>query len=295
MDLPLVCLPNEGKGYKISVRGLKGGHSGADIHLQRANANCLMGRILDVLQHELEYDLVSVDGGNMDNAICREADAVIVLRNNCALHMREILGEIQINLDVEFGNTEPNIMLYVEAVEEDIPMVLSEDTKEKIIQVLLQLPYGVQTMSADMEGLVESSNNIGIVKTLENTIYFDCAMRSSVEHKKIRIYDKVCSVAKQVGGIVEIVNDYPGWEYNPNSEMLAFFGKVYEDMYGKAPRIEAIHAGLECGLFAQKMPGLDMVSIGPEMYDVHTPDERLSIASTLRVWDYLKTVLANIK
>ena len=169
--------------------------------------------------------------------------------------------------------------------------VFTEDIQNKVIQTLLLLPYGVQTMSMEMDGLVESSSNIGIVKTTSDHIYFDNAVRSSVESRKELISQKIHAVASLCGARVEEVNDYPGWRFNPDSEMLKIFAKTYQEMYGKEAEISAIHAGLECGLFSEKIPGLDMVSIGPEMHDVHTPDERLSISSTIRVWEFLKEVL----
>lgn len=295
LHLPLERVSCNEQGYALTIRGLKGGHSGADIHLGRANADCLMGRILDLLDKEVEYDLVSVNGGTMDNAICREAEAVLVLHSDCPQRVREILVDMEEMLLAEYGDVDAGISLGFAQLQEDVFAVLTEEIKRKIICTLTLLPYGVMTMSADMEGLVESSNNIGIVKTLEDSIFFDCAMRSSVASRKDALYQKVCAVSELVGGELEIINEYPGWRYNPNSKLTAFFGEIYEKMYDKKPRIEAIHAGLECGLFAEKINGLDMISIGPEMYDVHTPDERLSISSTMRVWDFVKEVLANLK
>ncbi len=279
------------KAYQISIRGLKGGHSGADIHLQRANANRLMGRMLYMLKEAVDFSVASVDGGNMDNAICREAGATVLLAEKNEGTVRELLEKWEKMIQEEYNSCETSITITMESLQEEVFKVLTEETKNKLIHILLLLPYGVQTMSMEMEGLVESSSNIGIVKTTSEHIYFDNAVRSSVESRKELICEKIYSLASLCGARVDDVNDYPGWKFNPNSPLLKLFAKTYEEFYGKEAEISAIHAGLECGLFSEKISDLDMVSIGPEMHDVHTPDERLSISSTIRVWEFLKEVL----
>ncbi len=283
--------PTELGAYQISIRGLKGGHSGSDIHLQRASANRLMGRILYMLQEKVPFSLASVDGGNMDNAICREAEAVVLFAKENEDMVRTFLAKTENILKEEYNSREPSITISIELLREVVFQVFTEDVKNKVIQTLLLLPYGVQTMSMEMDGLVESSSNIGIIKTTSEYIYFDNAVRSSVESRKELISQKIHAIASLCGARVEEVNDYPGWRFNPDSEMLKIFARTYQEMYGREAQISAIHAGLECGLFSEKIPGLDMVSIGPEMHDVHTPDERLSICSTIRVWEFLKEVL----
>lgn len=283
--------PVSRKAFQISIRGLKGGHSGADIHLQRANANCLLGRVLYQLKEKIDFSLASVDGGNMDNAICREAEAVVLIPKEDEEKAREILWKAEKSFQEEYNSCESSITITMEALKEEVFKVLTEDTKNKVIHILMLLPYGVQTMSLEMDGLVESSSNIGVLKTTPEYICFDNAVRSSVESRKEFICQKIKSVANLCGAKVEEVNDYPGWRFNPDSPMLELFAKTYQERYGKEATISAIHAGLECGLFSEKIPNLDMVSIGPEMYDVHTPDERLSISSTVRVWEFLKEVL----
>jgi dipeptidase D len=279
------------KAYRISVRGLKGGHSGADIHLQRASANRLMGRILYMLKEAVDFSVASVDGGNMDNAICREAEATVLLAVEKEAMVRELLEKWEKRIQEEYNSCETSITITMETLQEEVFKVLTEETKNKLIHILLLLPYGVQTMSMEMKGLVESSSNIGIVKTTSDYIYFDNAVRSSVESRKELICQKIYSLASLCGARVEDVNDYPGWKFNPNSPLLKVFAKTYGEVYGKEAEISAIHAGLECGLFSEKISDLDMVSIGPEMHDVHTPDERLSVSSTIRVWEFLKEVL----
>lgn len=281
------------KAYRLSIRGLKGGHSGADIHLQRASANVLMGRLLLELREKTDFDLVSVDGGNMDNAICREAAAVVLLSS--AEEGTAVLAQMQEIFRREYKDRESDILLAMEAVTEAVPQVLTAEVRDNVIALLQLLPYGVQTMDTNMEGLVESSSNIGIVKTTEEHIYIDNAVRGSVESRKDAICKKIAVLGELCGAEVVGVNDYPGWQYNPDSKLLEIFKEAWIEKFGKEPKVVAIHAGLECGLFAEKIPDLDLISLGPDMYDVHTPDERLSISSTIRVWEYLKMVLQKLQ
>lgn len=281
--------------YLLKIKGLKGGHSGSDIHLNRASANKLMGRILKALSEKVDFALVRVDGGKMDNAICREAEAVLAVREADEKNAEQIVAEMEKTLKEEYRRSDGDMIVTWERLREDVSHVMTEDSKEKIISILLLLPFGVESMSMDVEGLVESSSNPGILKTEGNAVYFDNAVRSSVASKKELICLKIRTLAELCGGKCESRADYPGWMYQEDSKLLAVLEKVYRRTTGKEPERVAIHAGVECGLFAEKMPWLDMVSLGPEMYDVHTPEERLSISSTKRTWELLKETLAELK
>ncbi len=281
--------------YSLKIRGLKGGHSGADIHLQRASANVLLGRMLYELKETVAYDLVRADGGNMDNAICREAEAVFCMDAEKEAEVKELVAKLEKTFTEEYKERESGILVTMEVCAEEVTQTLTEEVKENIIAMLLLLPYGVQTMSDEMEGLVESSSNIGILRTEADHIFIDNAVRSSVESRKEVICQKIEALGALCGARVQGVNDYPGWQYNPQSELLEIFKGTYTDLFGEEPKVVAIHAGLECGLFAKKIAGLDLISCGPDMFDVHTPDERLCISSTIRVWDYLKEVLKRLK
>lgn len=284
----------EKKTVAVRIRGLKGGHSGADIHLQRASANVLMGRLLLELREKIGYDLVQVNGGNMDNAICREAEAILCIDPAREGEAKERLAELQDIFWAEYKDRESDILLTMEETEAAAE-VLTGEVRDNIIALLQLLPYGVQTMDTNMEGLVESSSNIGILRTEEDHIFIDNAVRGSVESRKEAICKKIEVLGELCGAKVVGVNDYPGWQYNPDSELLKIFKEAWTEKFGKEPKVVAIHAGLECGLFAKKIPGLDLISLGPDMHDVHTPDERLSISSTIRVWEYLKYVLKKLK
>lgn len=287
--------PADKKAYLIAIRGLKGGHSGADIHLQRASANVLLGRLLHELRAEMAYDLVRADGGNMDNAICREAEAVVYLDAAKEAEAAALLEKMQNVFWAEYKDRESDILITMEPVAEEQPQVLTTAVRDNIISLLMLLPYGVQTMDTNMEGLVESSSNIGILRTEAEHIFIDNAVRGSVESRKDVICKKIEVLGAMCGAKVVGVNDYPGWQYNPNSALLELFKEAWVEKFGVEPKVVAIHAGLECGLFAKKIEGLDLISLGPDMFDVHTPDERLSISSTIRVWEYLKTVLKKLK
>jgi len=289
-----VAAPANKKTFALRIRGLKGGHSGADIHLQRASANVLMGRLLLELREKIGYDLVKVNGGNMDNAICREAEAILMIDPAKEAETKELLSEIQKVFWDEYKDRESDILMTMEEAEGAVK-VLTAEVRDHIIALLKLLPYGVQTMDTNMEGLVESSSNIGIVRTEEDHIFIDNAVRGSVESRKEAICKKIEVLGALCGAKVVGVNDYPGWVYNPDSELLKIFKEAWTEKFGVEPKVVAIHAGLECGLFAKKIPGLDLISLGPDMHDVHTPDERLSISSTIRVWEYLKDVLKKLK
>ena len=284
----------EKKTFAVRIRGLKGGHSGADIHLQRASANVLMGRLLLELREKFDYDLVKVNGGNMDNAICREAEAIVMLDPAKEAEAAALVAEVQKMFWAEYKDRESDILMTMEE-SEGTAEVLTAEVRDNIIALLLLLPYGVQTMDTNMEGLVESSTNIGILRTEEDHIFIDNAVRGSVESRKEAICKKIEVLGELCGAKVVGVNDYTGWVYNPDSELLKIFKEAWTETFGVEPHVVAIHAGLECGLFAKKIPGLDLISLGPDMHDVHTPDERLSISSTIRVWDYLKVVLKKLK
>ncbi len=295
MYLPIerTAIPAGEKAYSLRIRGLKGGHSGADIHLQRASANVLMGRALLEIREQLPYHLAEINGGNMDNAICREAEAILTINPAKEAELVRLVQGLRETFLAEYKDRESDILMTVEKM--DAAEILTDTVRDHIISLLQLLPYGVQTMDTNMEGLVESSSNIGIVRTEADHIFIDNAVRGSVESRKEAICRKIEVLGAMCGAKVVGVNDYPGWQYNPDSELLQIFKAAWAEHFGVEPKVVAIHAGLECGLFAKKIPGLDLISLGPDMHDVHTPDERLSISSTIRVWDYLKAVLKKLK
>ncbi|MBU3110869.1 aminoacyl-histidine dipeptidase [Clostridium lacusfryxellense] len=281
---------------KVRLRGLKGGHSGMEINKERGNANKLMGRFLMDLHSVIDFKMNSISGGAKNNAIPRDADAIILFREDDKEIVVQKLSFWNSIFKNELNTIDPNINLDIEILENKVSRIFSDNTTKKALQILFLIPNGVKSMSMAIGGLVQSSTNIGVITTSDEDIEFDSAIRSSVKSLKKAICDETIVLAEMVGATIEFESDYPEWEYNEDSKIRPIFEKVFKNLYGKVPEIAAIHAGLECGLFSAKFKGdIDQISFGPNMYDVHTPNEHLSISSTDRMWDYLVAVLKEIK
>lgn len=280
--------------FELTVCGLLGGHSGIEINKNRASAIKLMGRLLQTLNEQIGIDVASISGGEKMNAIPKLTKAIILIEANKFEKLQNIVNEYIQLFSSEFASTDPNITITLEKVN-NIKQIFSLDTKKNLINILMVLPFGVQTMSANIKGLVESSNNIGVLETKDDKIIFTSAVRSSVRSLKDEINNRVKSLCDLTGATMELVADYPEWEFKVDSPIRDLMLKVYKDMYNKEAKVDAIHAGLECGFLKEKVGDIDMVSIGPNVYDVHTPEEHLSISSTKRVYKFLCEVLKNIK
>ena len=279
-----------GEVAELTIRGLKGGHSGDQIHTGRANSNLLLGRVLHELL-PLGIQVVSLEGGLKDNAIPREAQAEFVIPTNQVEATKEIVERICKEVQSEFAVTDPDVMIsiWMQGISEK--KVMTQESTNRSVGYLFHVINGIQTMSFEIEHLVESSLNLGVMRTTEDEVTYTHAIRSSKATLKAFITKKVVDLAKVFGGVAETKGDYPAWEYKKDSALRTLFVEKYEQLTGKKPEVCAIHAGLECGLFAEKMPYLDMVSIGPDMQGIHTPEERLHISSTKRVYEYLLLVL----
>ena len=275
------------QGLLIEIKGLLGGHSGIDIIKQRANSNRLMGRLLNLLC--VDYDLAKIQGGSKNNAIPRECEAIIVVNKDDVDRTKDCINQILNIFKHEFSTSDPDIT--IECNEINIDRVFTEETKNNVINLLNLIPNGIQTMSMDIKGLVESSTNLGVVHTTENSVTFECAVRSSVKTLKDDITNKMDLLATSLGGKLRLESDYPAWEYAKGSKLEKICVETYEKLTGKKPVIMAIHAGLECGLLLDKIPHAQAISLGPDMFEVHTPNEHLSISSTKRTWDYLVAIL----
>ncbi|NLM44594.1 MAG: aminoacyl-histidine dipeptidase [Clostridiales bacterium] len=287
--------PEEGyEAYRIEIKGLKGGHSGADIDKERGNSNKLLGRVLNAVYKEMPFQLSHLSGGSKSNAIPREAEAVVFIPSDKSQVLIKTINEWDNILKNEYKISDPEVTVNVHKADNSFENVLSWEKTEKAIALLMTIPNGIQTMSKSIDGLVESSNNLGVVSTNEEGITFDSAVRSSLDSLKEYIKEQIYTVAKLVGANFNAFGDYPGWEYNPNSRIREVFQRVYREKYGKEAEIIAVHAGVECGLFGEKIEGLDMISFGPDMYDVHTPNEHVSISSTKRTYEYLLAVLETL-
>ena len=289
--LPVLVAEQEGEAVEVVTGGLLGGHSGGEIHKERGNSNCLFGRLLYRLTEKLPVCLLEADGGLADNAISRETKAVLVVQERDRAVFLDIVREVEAELRSELSSRDPDVRITVgEGKPGNYRCVSAEDTK-KAAAFLIALPNGVQAMSADMHGLVETSLNLGILKYEDGVLNADFSVRTSVESAKRALIGRLCAVTGLAGGSYTVSGDYPGWKYRRDSPLRDKMTALYEKMYGRAPKVEAIHAGLECGILAGKIPDLDCVSIGPDLENVHTAQERMSIASVERVWEFLVEVL----
>ena len=278
---------------KIKVGGLMGGHSGDDINKGRGNANKVLVRFLYRVMNFSGFRLACINGGNLRNAIAREAEAVITVSENKKDELRACLNKYITEAESELGEVEKEMCITLETV--DMPAAfVPQDQAARLIRALYACPHGVIGMSKDMPGLVETSTNLASVKTLDGYIEVNTSQRSSVESRKHEIKEMVeCALAAACDEITH-GDGYPGWKPNVNSPLLDVTRKAYEDLFKAEPKVLAIHAGLECGLFLEKYPYLDMVSIGPQMIGVHSPQERLSISSTGRCWQWLCHTLESL-
>lgn len=279
--------------YEVSIKGLLGGHSGIEINKNRANAIKLMARVLKNVDQEMIFKLASIHGGEKMNAIAKMCSAVIGIEKENIKKLEEVLNKMQRYFSCEFEGADPEIKIYIKSISEE-RKVLDESGKRKLMHILRLLPQGVETMSSKMPGLVESSNNVGVIETQENEIFINNAVRSSVSSLKDEIVNriKIISITNDARCVLDA--DYPEWEYKIDSPIRELMKKRYEVLSNELLEVDAIHAGLECGLLKEKVGDIDMISIGPNIYDVHTPNERLSISSTKNVYNFLCDILENI-
>ena len=291
--IPVQRVEGEGEKVQVKICGLMGGHSGAEIDKNRANANKLMGRFLYGLKKKADYAVISLAGGQKDNAITREC--TVEFLTDAVEDVNTYAKELQSQIREEYTGSDENITIEVKAEGTVTSQVLHPTSQEKIVFYLQNVPFGIQKMSGTIKGLVETSTNIGILKTSENEVMGSSSIRSSVETARDSLSDKIAYLTEFLGGEYERQGVYPAWEYRKDSPLRDKMVEVYEEMYGQKPNVVAIHAGLECGLFYKKMEGLDCVSLGPDMKDIHTSEEVLSISSTERVWKYLVKVLEALK
>ena len=291
--IPVQRVEAEGQKAAVKITGLMGGHSGAEIDKKRANANVLMGRFLYTLQKEAAYEIISLAGGQKDNAITREADAELLVEDVNAV--KACAEKVQKGFREEYAGTDEGITIEITDLGASSARVLHPTSREKVLFFLMEVPFGIQKMSGSIDGLVETSTNIGIVKLGEDEFLGSSSVRNSVEAAGAALSDKICYLTEFLGGDYTVQGAYPAWEYRKDSPLRDQMVEVYEEMYGEKPNVVAIHAGLECGLFYKKIEGLDCVSLGPNMKDIHTSEEVLDIASTERVWKYLVKVLESLK
>ena len=288
LTLPVDRRAVYGPCIRLVVDGLKGGHSGVEINQNRANANKVMGEFMSRIQKLMPLCLTSFSGGSKDNAIPRSCQATMVAMGMYLERINTIAEELQAEIRQQYDEPEATIQAFdVDALGGNS---LSTQSTARIISLLCAAPNGVQAMSQDIPGLVQTSLNLGVAK-LGEEFKATFSVRSSVNAEKVELLQKLEKLCEMHDGTYSQVGDYPAWEYKKDSQLRDIMVKIYTDMFGAEPQVLAIHAGLECGLLGEKLPGLDCVSMGPQMHDIHTSREKLEIGSTERTWNFLLEVL----
>ena len=285
-------VPLNSTAFKISLLGLKGGHSGMEIILGRGNANKLMNRFLKYATKKMHIRIAHIDGGSLRNAIPRESFAIVTVPQELENDFMAAIKEFEGIYKNEYLNTEPDLKFFTEKAAKP-EKVIDKITQISMIHGVYACPNGVIRMSDAIPGLVETSNNLASIKMNQETIQISCLLRSSVDSAKKDLAEAIESAFVTSGAKVEFTGGYPGWKPNMNSAILKEAREVYNKKFGKIPEIKAIHAGLECGLLAGAYPNLDMISFGPTIRYPHSPDEEVNIASVQKFWDFLVEVLKN--
>jgi len=285
-------VPEGHVGYKVEVKGLKGGHSGLDINLGRGNANKILNRVLWQANHEMGLELSSIDGGSLRNAIPREAHAVVTLPKKHAAAFEEFVAGLETTVKKELGNVDPGVSLVASMV--DTPkFIFNKRATRNLVNVIYACPNGTLRMISDMPEVVETSTNMAIIKSGDGKIEIATLQRSSVDSAKDDLANMMRATFKMAGAKVKQSGSYPGWKPNVESPILKAMKDVYHNKYGKVPAQKVIHAGLECGILGGNYPGLDMISFGPTIRNPHSPDEMVNIATVGLFWEYLVETLKN--
>ena len=291
LTLPTPKHPVYGPCIRLTVEGLQGGHSGVEIHKNRANANKVMGMLLDRIRQLMPFCLTSLAGGAKDNAIPRSCQVNLVMLGMDPEPINGIMEKLQAEIRETYD--EPEAVITGENIDALGGNALSAELTDRVIGLLCAAPNGVQAMSQDIEGLVQTSLNLGIAK-LDDGLSLTFSVRSSVGAEKQELLERLQKLAQIYGAAYSQMGDYPAWEYRKDSPLRDIMVKTYKEMTGKDAQVIAIHAGLECGLLGEKLPGLDCVSIGPEMHDIHTSREKLGIESVARTWEFILEILKRV-
>lgn len=285
--------PKGNAALRITVKGLTGGHSGGDIHLGRANANKLMNRVLWTLSRALAVSVSSIDGGSLRNAIPRESVAVIVIDQQDNTAIQQQLSELAAALKAEYKTTDPSLELSFETT--IMPEgVLEKELQEKLLSAVYACPNGIYRMSPDIQGLVQSSNNLSRIIVKDGAYSLQCLTRSSVDSEKGDLANAISAAFSLMGASLSYGNDYPGWEPKPDAPIIQLMSRLYEELFAGKPHVNAVHAGLECGILGTHYPDMQMISFGPNIFGAHSPDERVQISSVQKFWKFLLETLKQI-
>lgn len=286
-------LTGDVKAFRVSVKGLTGGHSGMDIHLGRGNANKLMNRILSQADEFFRISLNSIDGGSLRNAIPRESVAEVILTSKSEGDFIAYIKEIAATLKTEYATTDPNLV--IECATMELPKTtLNKEFQNKLLRSLYACPCGIYRMSPDIDRLVQTSNNLARVLVKDGTYSIQCLTRSSVDSEKMDLAQAIKSTFELMGASVNFAGSYPGWTPKPTSAIVKLMSDLYTEMYKESAAVNACHAGLECGILGKNYPEMEMISFGPNIRGAHSPDERVQISSVQKYWKYLLETLKRI-
>lgn len=288
----LEAVPSDFSAFKVTIKGMKGGHSGMEIILQRGNAQKPMSRFLRHAANTIGSRLVSINGGDVRNAIPREGSAIIVIPTTNSAALKQMVAEHEAIFKAELSATEPDLSFTVEEAATPTHS-MDKASARRILNVIAATPNGVYRMSDSIKGLVETSCNLGVVKTLENKVEMISLVRSSVESSKQEVTEIIEAIAELSGSEFATVGGYPGWKPNLESPILKRAQEIYKNLYGTTPEIKAIHAGLECGIIGAKYPNMDMLSFGPTIRFPHSPDEKVNIATIEKFYKFLQEMIKN--
>jgi dipeptidase D len=276
--------------YRISLTGLKGGHSGLDINLGRGNANKILNQLLLQAAGKFDARLAHFEGGNLRNAIPREAFATVVIPESKKTEFKEFIADFEENAKTMFHEADPGLMITVNTTKMPFHLV-DEDSQSRLYKALDEVPNGMISMIKDMPDVVETSTNLAIVKSKEGSIFVACLLRSSVDDNKMKLADQMSGIFNSAGAKTEVSGEYPGWKPDIHSPILETMKEVYRIHFGKIPAVKVIHAGLECGILGSQYPHWDMISFGPTIRGPHSPDEKVHIGSVGLFWEYLVETL----
>ncbi len=276
--------------YRISLTGLRGGHSGLDINLGRGNANKILIQLLMQVADRFDARLAGFEGGNLRNAIPREAFAVVVVPQAIKDEFKAYIADFEENARTMFREADPGLMITVNTTKMPLHLI-DEDTQKRLYAALNELPNGMIAMIKDMPEVVETSTNLAIVKSGEGKVFIACLLRSAVDENKMKLAEQMSGILRAAGAVVKVSGDYPGWKPNVDSPILETMKEVYRVHFGKVPKVKVIHAGLECGILGAQYPHWDMISFGPTIRGPHSPDEKVHIGSVGLFWEYLVETL----
>ena len=285
--------PADHTPFSLVIEGLKGGHSGVDINIGRGNANKLLTRVLFELAPKYDIRLISIDGGSLRNALPREASAEILVPT---CHVEQFKADVQTwttTFKQELNATEPDLAIFVDP-SDNAPQVFSHDFQTRLLAALYAVPHGVFRMSDEIEGIVETSNNVGVVQTRHKEVYVQCLIRSLMDSRRLDAQNTIGSIFSLAGATVNFTGAYPGWKPDTSSQIMGVIRDTYHELFGETPKIMVIHAGLECGLFKDAYPHWDMASYGPTIRFPHSPDEKVLIDTVGRFWELTLAILKNI-